>query len=237
MPRRDDRSDELEEIRARYQRRAQSDANPYAFINADVLLRQLELEWAMITMLKGAGLTDFARLRLLEVGAGNGNNLLRFIRWGFRPENLVANELLPERVAAARKILPVSVEIVAGDARALERDAAFDIVLQSTVLSSILDDEFQAELAQTMWRHVAPGGALLSYDFAVNNPRNPDVRGVPVQRLRKLFPAGHFEVRRVSLAPPLARRVATTRVSYALLSALPFLRTHRLALIRRSTSP
>ena len=37
-----------------------------------------------MTMLQHAGLADFARLRLLEVGCGAGGNLLRFLRWGLR---------------------------------------------------------------------------------------------------------------------------------------------------------
>ena len=59
-----------------------------------------------------------------------------------------------------------------------------DIVLQSTVFSSLLDDAFQQRLADTMWRWLKPGGAVLWYDFTVNNPRNPDVRGVPLARVR-----------------------------------------------------
>ena len=30
---------------------------------------------------------------------------------------------------------------------------------------------------------LAPGGGVLWYDFTVNNPRNPDVRGVPMKRV------------------------------------------------------
>jgi hypothetical protein len=63
-----------------------------------------------------------------------------------------------------------------------------DLVLQSTVFSSLLDDAFQQRLAEAMWRWLKPGGAVLWYDFTVDNPRNPDVRGVPLARVRALFP-------------------------------------------------
>ena len=79
------------------------------------------------------------------------------------------------------------------------------LVLQSTVFSSILDPGAQAQLAATMWRWLFPGGAVLWYDFTVDNPRNPDVRGVPLARVRALFPQACIASKRVTLAPPLAR--------------------------------
>ena len=104
------------------------------------------------------------------------------------------------------------------------------IVWQSTVFSSLLDDGFQQQLAAAMWRWVAPGGGVLWYDFTVNNPRNPDVRGVPLARLRQLFPQATLSHRRVTLAPPLARPLCRLHPGlYPLANALPLLRTHVLA--------
>jgi hypothetical protein len=100
------------------------------------------------------------------------------------------------------------------------------------VFSSILDDAVQQRLADAMWRWLKPGGAVIWYDFAVDNPRNPDVRGVPVARVRQLFPQAEFEVHRVTLAPPLARAACRLHPSlYTVLNAVPWLRTHRLAWI------
>ena len=79
-----------------------------------------------------------------------------------------------------------------------------------------------------------PGGGVLWYDFAFDNPRNPDVRGVPVSRIRQLFPEGAVLARRITLAPPLARFL--TRVHpqlYTAANVLPFLRTHVLCWIRK----
>jgi hypothetical protein len=81
-----------------------------------------------------------------------------------------------------------------------------------------------------MWRWVAPGGGVLWYDFTVDNPRNPDVRGVPLARLRRLFPQAAITHQRVTLAPPLARPLCRLHPGlYALANALPLLRTHVLA--------
>jgi hypothetical protein len=75
---------------------------------------------------------------------------------------------------------------------------------------------------------------VLWYDFTVDNPRNPDVRGVPVGRIRELFPQGRLTYRRVTLAPPVARAVCRAHpVLYPVLNALPWLRTHVLAWIEK----
>ena len=111
-------------------------------------------------------------------------------------------------------------------------DASLDIVLVATVFSSLLDDAYQQRLAETMWRWLKPGGAVLCYDFTVNNPRNRDVRAVPLARLRALFPQGRMRHRRVTLAPPLARGVTRLHPAlYRWFSALPWLRTHVLVWI------
>lgn len=225
---------EVEDIGGRYARRASIPASRYSFASPDVFRQQATLDRAIYALLMRNGYSHFPELRLLEVGCGGGGNVLRFLRWGFDPAHIVANELLPERIAAARRALPDLVTILPGDARSLASNDQFDIVFQSTVMSSILDNRFQEELAHSMWELVAPGGILLSYDFAVNNPRNGDVRGVPVSRIRELFPRGdRYDVRLVTLAPPIARLVARSGPAFSVLNAVVPLRTHRLVAVRK----
>jgi hypothetical protein len=108
-------------------------------------------------------------------------------------------------------------------------------VLVSTVFSSLLDDAFQQRLAERIWDWTRPGGGVLWYDFTVDNPRNPDVRGVPLRRIRELFPDASIEASRVTLAPPLARVVSRWHPSlYTLLNSLPMLRTHVLAWLAKT---
>ena len=60
----------------------------------------------MLGLFAQAGLDDLSRLRLLEVGCGAGGNLLELLRLGFAPAHLSGIELLPERLALARDVLP-----------------------------------------------------------------------------------------------------------------------------------
>ncbi len=132
-------------------------------------------------------------------------------------------------------MLPGAVALHAGDALQLDLPAASqDAVFVSTVFSSLLDDAFQRRLADAMWGWVAPGGGVLWYDFTVDNPRNPDVRGVPLKRVRELFPHGDVQARRITLAPPIARVVTRVHPAlYTLFNAIPPLRTHVLAWIAK----
>ena len=233
-----DTPEELSAVAERYDRRkATIAADLYDPINAGVSMSRQERERALIRWIRTSGLAPLHDKTLLEIGCGSGANLLQMIQLGFRPENLVGNELLADRSAQARERLPNATRIAVGDASSLDLGAErFDVVFQSTVFSSILDDEFQARLARRIWMLVKPGGQVLWYDFTFDNPRNPDVRGVPVARIRTLFPGGRLSVRRLTLAPPIARPLARVHPSlYTLANLVPLLRTHVLCWIRKQS--
>lgn len=227
--------DELEAIRARYARRAALPPDRYAAFRPDVRARVDERRRATTTLLSAQGLHSLRGLDVIEVGCGSGSNLLELLERGVEPERLTGNELLADRLDEARRRLPPSLRLLSGDASALPlSDASFDVACQFTVFSSILDDALQRRLAASMWRWLRPGGAVLWYDFMVDNPRNRDVRGVPLSRVRELFPQGRITHRRVTLAPPLARAVVHVHPSlYGAFNALPLLRTHLLAWIAK----
>ncbi|MEP7303696.1 MAG: class I SAM-dependent methyltransferase [Caldimonas sp.] len=220
---------EIDAVRARYARRFGSDAR-YSPLRPAVLLAAQERQRATLALFARLGFADLAALRVVEVGSGGGGNLLELLGFGFAPSHLAGIELLAERHAAARERLPEQVQLDCGDASvAPVAPGSIDIVLASTVFSSLLDDAFQARLAAAMWRWVKPGGGVLWYDFTVDNPNNADVRGVPRARIRALFPEAAMQHRRLTLAPPIARAVCRVHPGlYGLFSALPALRTHAL---------
>ena len=221
-----------EAIAEQYARRdAAVDAQRYSLFDAAALQAQQERLRAMRALWRRQGWAGLAGRSFTEVGCGSGGNLLDLLRLGADAQRLTGLELLPERVAAARACLPAAVRIELGDAaQAAVEPGSQDAVLAFTVFSSVLDDHQQQRLAAAMWAWVRPGGGVLCYDFAVGNPRNPDVRGVPPARVRQLFPGARLTLRRVTLAPPLARALAALHPAIVAPAneLLPFLRTHRL---------
>ena len=228
---------EVQGVIERYARR--KPGSLYSILRPEVILSTQELQRAILFMLAsvcGYAADDLRNLKLVDVGCGYGGHLLDFLRFGFAPQNLRGVELLPDRAAAARTVLPRGIEVHEGDANLADvAPASQDVVFQSVVFSSLLDAIFQQQLADRMWSWVRPGGGILWYDFTMNNPRNPDVRGVPLKRVRALFPDGTIHARRITLAPPIARRVVQLHPSlYALFNGMPLLRTHVLCWIAKS---
>ncbi len=226
-------SDERDAVLQRYARRAPG--NRYSMLQPDVwqtLQERQRAEWQLWARL---GWYDLAERRYCEVGCGAGGALLEALRAGFAPEHLSGIELVPERHAMARAVLPAAVSVHLGDAcEAPIEPASQDVVAQHTVFSSLLDDAFQQRLAAAMWRWTRPGGGVLWYDFTVDNPRNRDVRGVRLRRVRELFPEARVRHRRLTLAPPLARAACRVHPAlYTALNLLPLLRTHLLCWIEK----
>jgi SAM-dependent methyltransferase len=232
---RDAREQELAAIAQRYARRGAPDR--YSLLRPEVWQMLQERERAIYRVLAQRPMNGTpADWQATEVGCGAGGNLLGLLRLGMRPEHLQGIELLPERLALARAVLPEALRLHAGDAaQAPIAPASQDLLLQCTVFSSILSDAVQQSVADAMWRWLKPGGALLWYDFIVDNPRNRDVRGVPLRRVRELFPQGRLQWQRLTLVPPLARAVCKLHpAAYTVFNTVPWLRSHVLAVIEKS---
>lgn len=223
---------EAERLRAAYARRVADDPR-YSWFQPGHLFIMQQRERAVLRALARMGLTRLGELQILEVGCGNANWLRDFLRWGASPGRLFGVDLLPGRLAEGLRRGPATAGLACASGDLLPFPSKeFDLVLQSTVFTSVLDGATRQRIAAEMLRVVRPGGSVLWYDYYVNNPSNPDVRAVSRREIARLFPGCLIRFDRVTLAPPIARRLA--RVSWLaclLLEWVPFLRTHYLATI------
>ena len=70
------------------------------------------------------------------------------------------------------------------------------------------------------------------YDFWLN-PTNPQTRGIRPAEIRRLFPNCRYEFHKITLAPPIARRVVPISWMLALfLESLKIFNSHYLVAIR-----
>ena len=202
------------------------------------LFEMQERERYFLRLLAKSGCRALHKHKILEVGCGNGELLRDLIKWGARPENTFGIDLIPERILEARTLCPQGISIEAGNAAEINfPDKTFDLVFQSTVFTSVLDYQIKASIALEMLRVAKPDGIIFWYDFSVNNPLNKNVKGVRLREMRRLFQDCDIVLKRITLAPPIARLLAPYSWSLCyFLSKVPLLCTHYLAAIRKRTS-
>ncbi len=224
---------EEERIRKAYARRNLVSWR-YSLFNPSQLLSTHELEAGVLRMLKQNQRENLSSQKILEIGCGSGYWLRRMAEWGASPENLTGIDLLPDRISEAARLSPQGFNLLCGSAvRTAFPDGSFDLVFQFTVFTSILDRQFKRAVAAEMLRIVKPSGLIVWYDYRVDNPRNPDVRGIGKAEIRMLFPTCEVELLAVTLAPPISRILAPySRTMCSMLSKIPALRTHYLGSIR-----
>lgn len=170
----------------------------------------------------------------LEVGCGSGGWLVDFERWGVEESFLSGIDLQSHRISQAKRRLPRA-DLRVGEASELPwPDQSFDLVLQSTVFTSILSGDLKKKVALEMIRVLKKDGAILWYDFFVNNPFNSHVSGVSIEEIKESFQGFEISFRKLTLAPPIARFIAPISVSACVfLEKGGLLNTHYLACIRR----
>lgn len=235
MPDSGSASAERRRILDEYERRAREiEPDRYAPWQLSVHLARAERSRKAAALLRRAGVFPGPGTACLEIGFGRGGWLSELLVWGVPLRHLhgidldlTAVRLVSGRLDGAR--------LAVGDAAEMPwPSGSFELVIASTVFTSILDDGVRRAVAREITRVLSPGGALLWYDFAFNNPGNSHVRKVDRTELRALFPDLTGRIQSVGLAPPIARRIAP--LSWVLatsLEALPFLRTHLLAVLAR----
>jgi SAM-dependent methyltransferase len=141
-------------IRAAYAKREEADSR-YSWFSPGHLFMVQERERCLLALLRRYGVTALESKRILEVGCGTGHWLRDFVKWGALPENLTGIDLLPDRVSKARSLCPAGVRIQCSSAAHLPfATEGFDLVVQSTVFTLILDPHLKQRVAAEMMRVV-----------------------------------------------------------------------------------
>ena len=190
-----------------------------------------------ISALRRGSLFPLNGLRIADIGCGVGTWLLEFLQWGADSEYIAGIDLMPARLERARRRLPQA-DLHVGSASELPwPDASFDLVSQMLVFENMFDPALKRTVAKEMLRVLKPDGAILWFDLRVDNPRNPEVKGLRKKEIWSLFPGCAVDLIPTLLAPPLSRIIAgRSWVLGEALHALPFLCTHYAGLIRKATT-
>lgn len=229
---------EIERIRKAYEGRIEKGLiGRYSLFYPGELYMLQRREEETLRLLCRQGLTDLRNRRILEIGCGRGTRLFDWLRWGAKPDGLYGIDLMEAFIGEARESLPRAHFNVASASQLPFRDGEFDIVVQSTVFSSILDAALRRAVADEMVRVAGPHGVILWYDFRYPSFRNSDVSPVSACDIKALFPGRTIAFRSLTLLPPIARRLAPLSIfACRILEKLfPPLRSHLVALIREQS--
>jgi ubiquinone/menaquinone biosynthesis C-methylase UbiE len=226
--------DDILRLRREYSRRKERFAgrDVYSWFNQAALFAIHRRQQVVLQALRKYGFSDLVGLRLLEIGCGGGGVLTEFLGFGASPSNLFGVDLLHDRLDVAHKRLPGS-HLMNADGQYLPfPPRSFDLVMQYTALSSILDPEIRLRIGCEMMRVLKNKGLVLWYDFWLN-PTNPQTHGIRPEEIHRLFPNCTCEFHKITLAPPIARRIVPFSWMLAfLLEKLSIFNSHYFVIIK-----
>jgi ubiquinone/menaquinone biosynthesis C-methylase UbiE len=141
---------------------------------------------------------QFSAISVLDVGCGNGTDLAYWRDAGVPATSLAGTELIPERAAAARRLLPGASIVDAQDVDLPFPDEKFDVTSASLVFSLIRNEAMRIRLFDEMWRVTRQEGRVVVYDFVVRRPTNNSVTAMTARRISAL---GRTPSERISAGP------------------------------------
>lgn len=227
--------EDIQRLRMEYDQRATRLAGRgmYSHFNQTNLFFLQQRERQLTQLLKAIRFDNFSYKRILEIGCGGGGVLLNFLSYGAHSEQLFGIDLLHERLRSASAQLAGSKFTNADGQKLPFLPDEFDLLLQFTAFSSVLNFQVKQNMAAEMLRVLKPDGAILWYDFWWN-PTNPQTAGIKPKEIKDLFPGCEFVFRKITLAPPIARSIVPISWPLAMvLESLQVFNSHYLAIIRK----
>jgi ubiquinone/menaquinone biosynthesis C-methylase UbiE len=233
----------------------------YSYTNPAFQFLVQEREWALMTLLR-ENCFNLQGSDVLEVGCGTGHILQRFMEFGAR--SVTGVDLMLNRLREGKHHYPVARFVLGNASQLPFVDEHFDLVTQFTCFSSVLDNTMRQRIAGEMLRVLKPQGVILFYDLRpiprlgqillrVINCRSvksektgwardftkcaevpTPTRPVSREEVMQLFRGGMVAARPISLDFTAADCAGKSIWAARFLSAIPPLRTHTLALIKKS---
>ena len=226
-------ADRMQEVYRSRSKRIKETGSPYKWDKAHLFLKH-QRQRALMNLFCQMKTDWLDRAKLLEIGCGRGGVLQEMVSFGFRPRNLYGVDIIKKRVFDAQSRLPALVKVMCGDGQNLPfPDNSFHVVVQFMMLSSILDEQIRSRITREMVRVLAHDGVIIWYDFWTN-PTNPETIGIRPSEIKSCFPGCQLSFQKVTLAPPIARKLVP--ISWGLASALEatkLFNSHYLVIIRK----
>ncbi len=124
---------------------------------------------------------------LLDIGAGEGNFILKMISLGFNPNNITAVEYLKDRYDLLHEKLP-NIRAINEDFLNIKSDKQYDIVTLMAVLASITDNEIRYNIFKKALSMISEDGILILYDYFDDEEKflTENYRCLSLNKVRKI---------------------------------------------------
>jgi len=170
---------------------------------------------------------------ILDFGCGEGFIMDQLVRWGAAQDQIIGVDISEKRIKKAKsrfeslKFLQINDKIPFSDDK-------FNIIVISTVFSSIIGNSNRLFWAKEIDRVLKKGGAIIFYDMKVNNPFNFNTKKISKKELKLLFSNYSIKTKSLTVLPQLSRTISLISPKiYPLLSKLSFLHTHYISELTR----
>ncbi len=179
--------------------------------------------------------TDFSHLKVLDLGFGSGIDIFTLIKSGFKIENISGVEVIEERFNKMQISIPnLNLKFNSGFNIPFENEN-FDLIVQSTVFSSILNSDSRKQLSDEMIRVLKPQGKIFFYDLKYNNPWNKNIIKIDKKEIMRLFDK-NFKSHSVTLNPIVVRKIAKYSIILCeILEKCPLFCSHYYTIISRES--
>lgn len=165
----------------------------------------------------------------LDLGCGSSTLLPDSLEFGTR----LGIDLLFELLGGARDSGTLDGVACADGAAMPFPDSSFDVVVISTVLSSVPTAEARRLIGKETTRVLKPGGSVVWYDMRVPNPSNKNITGINRKEIERIFPGLNKDLRTATLIPQVARRLGDHPRIYRFLSGLTVTRSHLIGIMTK----
>lgn len=195
--------------------------------NPEVLFQTLAQEAAIVrsaTYLQH----DPADATILDVGCGGGGNIFQLIRLGYRYANITGIDINDERIAIGKADFPLCHFFIADASQMFFSDNSFDLIYESTMFSTLPDEDLCIAISREMVRVCKKGGYLLLVDWRYKKSGSTKYNALNRKKVKTYFGVSQvtdlISVEAGALVPPLGRFLSKYIPSlYFLVAALlPF---------------
>jgi len=140
---------------------------------------------------------NLANSRYLDIGAGEGNFILKMISFGIQNKNITAIEYLEKRYEKLIEKLP-HIKSMNDDFLNVRLEHKYDIITLMAVLTSITDNDLRYSILGKALDGLEKDGMLIIYDYFNEKEKflNENYRALSLKKVQKLAEAYSITVYR-----------------------------------------